>query len=108
MPVPYNLTGVTNASNIVELTQEVNQLTGEYLGLLILISFFVILIAAYRDQTPVTRVTVAAFLTTLISFLFRVIGMTGDLVVLIFVLITSGCFIIMYYQKDWWRYLHGT
>ncbi len=93
----HNLTNLTDSSNFVQLTQEVNQLTGELFGFLVLISFFVILFAVFKNQPTNVRIVTAAFLTTIVSFLFRVIDMTGDLVVLVFVLITAGAYVAMYY-----------
>jgi hypothetical protein len=96
----YNMTNVSNSGNIIELTQSVNQLTGELFGFMVLIAFFVILFASFRNQPVSVRFTSAAFLTTIVSFIFRVVDMTGDLVVTSFVLLTAVSFVVLFYERE--------
>lgn len=96
----YNLTNVTNADNLIQLTQGTNQMTGELYGLFVLIAFFIILFASYRGQMPIVRLVSASFITTVVAMLFRVINLTGDLVVISFVLITAVSYIVMMYKKE--------
>lgn len=96
----YNLTNITNADNIFQLTQEVNQLSGELLGFMILLSFFVILFISFRGYEVGIRFTTASFLTTILSFLFRVIDLTGDRVVMSFVIITAISYILTFYYLE--------
>ena len=96
----YNLTNITNADNIFQITEAVNDLTDGWFGLLILISFFMILIVSYKNQPMNVRVTSASFLTAILSMLFRVLGFTSDLIVLVFVLITAVSYIAMFYSPQ--------
>lgn len=95
----YNLTNITTSDNIYTLTKNVNELTGDWLGFFILICFFLILFAAYRGYSAAVRATTASFITTIIAMLFRVMELTGDLIVLTFILIAVGSFLIMMYQN---------
>lgn len=96
----YNLTNISSADNLVQLTKATNQMAGEMLGFAILLSLMVILFASFRNQTPAVRFATASFITTIISFLFRIIDMTGDFVVFVFILLTSIGIIITFYQKE--------
>ena len=95
----YNLTNVTSSNNLLEITQQVNQLSGEIFGLMFLISFFIILFVSFRGEDVSVKFTSAAFLTTILAILFRVIDLTGDRIVLIIVLITAVGYIIMNYSN---------
>lgn len=96
---PYNLTNISTSENYLELTQNVNDMTSGLLGFLILLSFFIILIISFSNSSIAARITTAALLTTIVSFLFRVIGLTSDLIVLMFVITTATSFLVLAYRS---------
>jgi|TARA_R100000750_G_C2303082_1_gene79576 hypothetical protein len=100
MPQPYNLTNVSSSENILELTQYTNDITGGWLGILIMVSFLFILFVNLQGSSPAVRFTTASFLTTLLAFLFRIINLSNDFIVVILVLITSISFLVMMYTKE--------
>ncbi len=96
----YNLTNLSSSSNIYEMTLNANVLTGGWLGFLILLSFFIILVVSFNKQDMITRISAASFITTLATFLFRIIGFTTDLIVTLFVLVTALSFVFAQLRKD--------
>ena len=76
---PYNLTNISDSGNYFELTANVNDISGGYLSLFILISLFIILFMNYRGESIALKITAASFVTTIIAMLFKVINFTGDL-----------------------------
>lgn len=72
----YNLSNVTNATNIYEMVEAVNVLSNGFFVLSILVSiFFIMLIVLKHHDTKVTMIYVS-FLLTLVSVLFVWAGLT--------------------------------
>ena len=87
----YNLSNLTQADNLVVMTQEVNKLSGYILGLLILIAFVVILFVAFKSNAGIrTIMPIIAFLTTLIGIFLAVMQIIPDFVMYILIVITGG------------------
>lgn len=72
MATLYNLTNVTEARNILEMTQAVNQLSGGILGTSLLFVIFILsLIVFKRDEYDTKRLFItASSITTVFAVLF--------------------------------------
>ena len=96
----YNLTNISNSGNILDFEQHINsELTGGLFGFFVLLSFLIVLFVAYKHERISLRFAAASFLTTILSFLFRIISLRNDLVVFVFVVITAISIVIAKYSE---------
>lgn len=96
----YNLTNISSSRNILETTQHINnELTGGLFGVLVIISFFLILFISLKSERISLRFTAASFVTTIVAMLLRVAGFSTDFLVLLFVLLTALGFVIAKYAE---------
>lgn len=94
----YNLTNISTSDNLYQVTYHSNELTGGLWGLFVLIALCIVLAVRMQNASVSARITAALFITTILSFFFRVMDFIGDYVVLLFVVLTAGSFIVLYFS----------
>ena len=87
----YNLSNLTTDSyNPMLLTQEVNKLSGHIFGLLILVALLVIMIVAFKNNSPRGTMPIISFILTLISIPMAVMELIPDVYMFILIIATAG------------------
>lgn len=95
MPQPYNLSGFTGATDIVQLGSAANTVSGNLLGILLLLGIFGVLFIAFKAYEDKRALMGASFITAIIAILLRVMTWTTDLAMFSSFLIVAISFIIM-------------
>ncbi|MBA7494362.1 hypothetical protein ES702_04937 [subsurface metagenome] len=95
----YNLTNVTNSSNVWELTDSVNAMSGGWLGIGILITLTIIIFISMKDYPMKEAFAATMFISTIAALLLRVIGIIGDFVMFIYVILTAIAIITLLFNK---------
>ena len=89
--VYYNLSNLTaNSYNPMLLTQEVNKLSGHILGLFILIVLLIIMIVAFKNNSPRGTMPIISFILTLIAIPMAVMELIPDFYMYILIISTAG------------------
>jgi len=80
----YNLTNLTNANNPLEIVQEVNTLSGGWLGSFILFTAFLLIFLVYKSSEHDTSETfvVASLLTVIISIIMTAMELLSYFVII--------------------------
>ena len=86
----YNTTNLTSSNNLVEITKQVNLLSGSIFGFTILIAFIVILLVAFRNRGTRTTMPIIAFLSTLLSMLLVAMELLPDMVMYVMIVLTAA------------------
>lgn len=95
MPEPYNLTGFTGATDLVQLGSAANTTSSGMFGGLFVLAIFAVLFIMFKAYEDKRAFMGAAFITALITVLLRVIGWTTDVFMFGSFLIAAIAFIIM-------------
>jgi hypothetical protein len=78
MPEPYDLTNITNSNNFYELMVASNNLSEGLLGILILISIFILIYVLSSRFGARTAFATSSFLTAGFAILLRVMLLIND------------------------------
>lgn len=78
MPQPYDLTNITNSNNFYELMLASNELTEGLLGILILISIFILVYVLSSRYGARTAFAATTFITAGFAVLLRVMNLIND------------------------------
>jgi len=97
----YNVTNLTAANNILEVTTAANQLTGGFLFPIILFLLYLIIIISSIGRNDIRKVLVASSLfIALIGFLGLALGLCEWWVILIPIIIFAGSLIALLIKPD--------
>lgn len=86
----YNMTNMTQATNILVMVQETNSLTGYLLGILVIMALFVVMFIAMKNFPPRTTLPIIFFLLSILGGLMTLIGLLPDIVTYILILAAAG------------------
>ena len=90
----YNLSNITGASNILQVTQGLNSVSGGLFWSLLMFTLFVIILIANSDRYDIRKVLVVdSLFIALIGFLGLALNFIAFWIVLIPVLIFAGALI---------------
>ena len=89
MTQPYDLTNITAADNFYELGAATNLLTDGLMGILFLISLWIILFVSFSKYESKSAFAAANFITTVFAIFFRVMGWIGDTPLFVLILLTG-------------------
>jgi hypothetical protein len=78
MTVPYNLTQITDQVGLYGMITAVNDMSGGLFGMLILITFYIIMLFAWKDYDIKSTFAGASFLTALIAIFLRLLQWIPD------------------------------
>jgi len=78
MPQPYNVTPMSEANNLWELTDASNDVTSGLLGKLFLMGLFIILFIVFKRFETKRAFSGAAFITALAAVFMRIAGLIPD------------------------------
>lgn len=78
MPQPYNLSNITGARNIYEVTKGANDVAGGSLGLMLLVGIFVIFFFSFKTYSTKRAFAGASFITAVISIFIRLLDFIPD------------------------------
>lgn len=84
----YNLTNITHNYNLYEFTKTVNTLTDNYLGIMILLVIFIILIIAFKNYGTRSALMSASWIVTLLASLLFIAGLVTYDILLLCIIIT--------------------
>lgn len=99
--VYYNLTNITSANNILEVTTAANQLSGGLLFPIIIFLLYIIIIMATINSNDIRKVLVSSSLfISLICFLGLAVGLCEWWIVLVPIIIFSGSLIALMVKPD--------
>lgn len=90
----------TNITSWYGIFDYANTITNEYLGLLILMAFFVVIFISLKIYTTERAFVTASFLTMLIAILFRVMNFVSNKIVFLFVILTAIALVAVYLATD--------
>ena len=87
----YNLTNVTNATGYNEIIVSLNSLSGDLLGVTIVLSLFFIMFIGLILRESLVRDAFAAstWVTTVFTLLLWALGIVGEVILFIFVILTA-------------------
>ena len=96
----YNLTNITNANNLLEVTAAVNSLTGGLFWALTMITLFIIVLIASINKYDIRKVLVVdSLFISLIGFLGLALGMCQWWIILVPIIIFIGSLIALLTEK---------
>ena len=95
MPEPYNLTTLTDQTGIFGFMNAANDVSGGLFGNLILVTFFIIMVVAWRNEEPRKSFAAASFLNALISVFLRLLGWIPDGTMFICFILAGISFIML-------------
>ena len=95
----YNLTNITASNNTLQLTQAVDEMSGGWLGVGIIITISVIIFISLKDYPLKESFAATAFISTILCLLLRVIGMLNDFVLFIYVIATALAIVALIFNK---------
>ncbi len=75
--VVYNLTNMTDATNILDMTKAMNDLTGQMFIMIILLTFYLILFIIFKNYDTKVVLLVNSFIVTVISSLLLAAGLVS-------------------------------
>lgn len=82
MSDPYNLSYLDNATSLVDAARGVSDASGGLLGGLLLLAFAILFLIVFHKEDDLPHVLLAdAWLTAILSVLFRITGMVESWVV---------------------------
>ena len=88
MAQPYNITAISRSQTLAELIINADELSGNLLGTLFVVTAFIIAFIVFKANYEGKRAFAgASFLTALFSIFIGVLGLTSDKVMF-------GCFIL--------------
>jgi len=96
----YDLTNISNSENILEFTQAVNALTGEYLMLGILIAGFFILFLSTMKYGIKNAMASSSFITAIISVMFLTLGFIQVSFFLLIIIPTGAIYVMSILSRD--------
>lgn len=91
--LPYNLTDVIGATNVLEFVQNVNDMVGGIFMLGILLAAFVILFVSMRGAGNEEALTATTFIITILAFGFYGLGFIDGLYLTAFIVAFGFLFI---------------
>lgn len=83
----YNITNITSSANPVDIVIGVNQLSGQWFGILTLLSIFIISSIAMYYYGAKRSLPASLFLTTIVAVLFVGIGLVGEHILVICIIL---------------------
>lgn len=93
MPRPYNLTGIQGNTDLVAVTQSANILSNYMLGRFFLLVLGVILFVRFKNFDTKVALVSSAFICAIVSMLFRLLDLVGDIDMFGYIMLTAGAFI---------------
>ena len=75
----YNTTGFDNITNIYDLTNQVNQMTGNYYAIFILVAVFLVMFAAMKAFDTKSVFIAASFITSIVATMMFFLGFISSL-----------------------------
>jgi len=95
MPQPYDLTNITNADNIYELSSAANGLTDGLFGVLFVFSVFIIIYSISAKWGFKPAFATAAYITAGVCVLVRIMNWIPDTIMFISFLLVAASYLIM-------------
>lgn len=96
----YNLTPILDANNTLELAVGVNTMTDSMLGILILVSFGLVLLSALKNYPFKQAFAATTYLCAMIAILLRLIGLISDKIAIItFILAGLGTVMMLFTES---------
>ncbi len=99
--VPYDLTNITNAENILEFVREVNNISGEWFMTGMLLAGFIITFVAMRGTgSPREALLGSSFMIMIIAVFFMFLEFINIAKLVIIIIIFTLIFVISLYIKE--------
>lgn len=96
----YNLTNLSSSWDVTSVIIETNSLANGAIGLMILISVFLLIFITMKNTYESRRALMAAsFFTTVTSILLSIINMIGYNIVAICIILTAGIFLLLHGEE---------
>ena len=89
MPEPYNLTALTDNTNIFGILSATNTLSDGFFGIILLLLFFVILFVSFKQFEVKRALSSSLFILSIAVILMRVLGIVTDLVMFAVFILTG-------------------
>lgn len=96
----YNLTNVTNANNIYEITSEINTLTGGLYGAFFVSAVFLICFIVMKNYDTKTVFLTASFITSIISGIMYFLKLISMSVLILPVILLFVSILIKVFSDD--------
>ena len=100
MPDLYNLSNYSEFTGMVNVVQTSNNLMGGWLGTLLTIGLFIIVVASTRNFGVKTSFATASFLTFIFSLFFYAMSLISEILVFILILAVAISILILYFSED--------
>lgn len=93
----YNTTNLTNANTVYEITREINTLSGQLLGIMILVTLFLVLLTTFRKYQGdfKSNLLTASAITTVVAIALWSIGFVA-MHVIIYCFVALFASLLMY------------
>ena len=96
---PYNLTSLTDQTGVFGFMNAANDVSGGLFGTLTLVTFFIIMVVAWRNEEPRKSFAASSFLTALISVFLRILGWIPDSTMFTTFIIAAVSFVMLVWSK---------
>jgi len=100
MPQPYNITNISTSRDFLQFAQHVNSLTGNLMGLAILIMIFAITFISMSHRPTKESMGYACFITWIISFFLELLTMISGTIFLITTVFMAISIVWLTLDKD--------
>jgi hypothetical protein len=95
MPQPYNLTNVTNSTDLLGLFQATNQIADNSFGVMILLLIWFVIFIRLKMYTSKSAMFAASFITTLVAIMLFLVGMISQTVLMMVIVLLAISFVIV-------------
>jgi hypothetical protein len=96
---PYDLTNASSMSSIADLFTTANQLSNNIFGSVILLMLWFVIFIQLKNYSSKPAMLAASFITSIVAILLFVIGMVGQPVLIICIVITAISFVINWHGE---------
>lgn len=97
---PYEIHNVTSADNILEFVQGVNNLTGQWFMLGMLLAGFVILFVTMRPSGNKDALMGSSFFTVVMAIFFRTLEFISNAKLIVIIIVFAIIFVITTMRKE--------
>ena len=95
MPQPYNLTNVSNSSDLLGLFQASNQLANNSFGVMVLLLVWFVVFIRLKMYASKSAMFAASFITTLLAVMLFLLGMIGQTVLMMVIILLAISFVVV-------------
>ncbi len=98
MPQPYNLTNITESSNLLGIFQASNQLSNNGLGVMVLLAIWFVVFIRLKMYSAKSAMFAASFIATLVAIMLFIMGMISQPILMMTIIALAVSFVIIMFD----------